>query len=258
ALAASKLNIDVAHIEAGLRSFNRLMPEEINRIVTDVIADYLFCPTELAVKNLAAEGITSNVYQVGDVMYDALIRFTGIAETTSNILSALDLTGREYYLMTIHRPVNADNRAQMIQLLKELSSSPCELVFPVHPRVKKQLLNLGMKQHPRIKFIEPVGYLDMLVLEKNAKAIITDSGGVQKEAYLHRVPCLTLRKETEWKETVADGWNTLVKDFRELPHLLTNLPEPRNWQPHYGEGRAADQIVTILSRIGENCGRDRG
>ena len=246
ALAASKLHIPIAHIEAGLRSFNRLMPEEINRVVTDVISDYLFCPTKLAVKNLADEGITEQVYNVGDVMYDALLHFTQIAEKSSDALSKLNLIQKSYYLMTIHRPVNANNTDQIQQLLNVLKSSPYDIVFPLHPRTKNQMEKSGILSHPKIKFVEPVGYLDMMMLEKNAKAIVTDSGGVQKEAYLHKVPCLTLRNETEWKETVADGWNTLVKDIDEIPHLLNNLPRPKIWQLHYGNGNAASQIVNIL------------
>lgn len=249
ALAAAKLNIPIAHIEAGLRSFNRTMPEEINRIVTDVISNLLFCPTPLAVENLKHDGITNGVHLVGDVMVDALQYYTPIGEAKSQILSSHNLTPKNYTLMTIHRPSNADSPERLAQLFKSLEKAPMPVIFPVHPRTRKLIASLFQNENHPVRLIEPLGYLDMMVLEKNAKVIITDSGGIQKEAYLHKVPCLTVRPETEWVETIEDGWNTLVNDrLDDLPGLITNPPEPKRWLAHYGDGQASQKIVEVFLR----------
>ncbi len=219
ALAASKLHIPIAHVEAGLRSFNRKMPEEINRILVDHISDILFCPTQTAVENLKREGIANGVYLVGDIMFDSLMHFSKISSIKSKILEKLNLKPKEYYLATVHRAENTDDYERLkniLMALSEISQSDKPVIFPIHPRTKKmvdffELNNLLDK----ILVIEPLGYLDMIKLEKNAKAILTDSGGVQKEAFWLKVPCITLREETEWVETVELGWNKLVGDDKE-------------------------------------------
>jgi len=247
ALAAAKLNIPIAHIEAGLRSFNRTMPEEINRVMTDVISTLLFCPTPVAIENLRHDGITGGVHLVGDVMVDALLHYTPIGEAKSQILTSHNLTPKNYSLMTIHRPSNADSPGRLVQLFECLKTASMPVIFPVHPRTRKLIGSLFQNENHPVRLIEPLGYLDMMVLEKNAKVIITDSGGIQKEAYLHKVPCLTVRPETEWVETVEDGWNTLVNDrLEDLPKLIVNPPEPKQWLTHYGDGQAAEKITEIL------------
>ncbi len=247
ALAAVKLHIPVAHVEAGLRSFNRTMPEEINRVVTDVVSNLLFCPTPTAVENLKHEGITAGVHQSGDVMVDALRYYTPIGEKKSTILKQLKLQRNQFVLMTIHRPANADSPERLKQLVQALDRVARPIIFPVHPRTRKLVDELFNSGNSPVRFIDPVGYLDMLVLEKNARVIVTDSGGIQKEAYLHKVPCLTVRPETEWVETVADGWNTLVNDrLVELPIFIQNPPAPKRWAEHYGDGQTAQKIVDIL------------
>ena len=211
ALASSKLHIPLAHIEAGLRSFNKNMPEEINRIVADHLSSLLFAPTETAVENLRREGIEKGVYLVGDIMFDALMHFSKISDAKSKILEALNLKPKEYYLATIHRAENTDNCERLKNILEALSSLDKPVIFPVHPRTKKKVEEYNLEfLIEKIQVIEPVGYLDMIQLEKNAKVILTDSGGVQKEAFWLRVPCITLRDETEWVETVRYGWNRLV------------------------------------------------
>jgi UDP-GlcNAc3NAcA epimerase len=213
ALAASKLHIKLAHVEAGLRSFNKRMPEEINRVLTDHVSDILFCPTQTAVENLKNEGITNGVYLVGDVMFDALLHFSKISDMKSNILERLNIKPKGYYLATIHRAENTDNYERLKNILTAFSKMNEIVVFPIHPRTRKMINYYGLNdllENYNVKVIDPVGYLDMLKLEKNAKAILTDSGGVQKEAFWLKVPCITLRDETEWIETVNLGWNRLV------------------------------------------------
>ena len=236
AVAAAKLHIPVAHVEAGLRSFNRRMPEELNRIVADQLSVLLFAPTETAVSNLAAEGMTRGVYLVGDVMQDALVEHLVAAENRSEILKQLDLSPNEYLLVTVHRAENTDSPQRLngiCEALRILSMNQ-RIVWPVHPRTRK-LLKPGMVA-PKISLIEPAGYLDMLMLEKGATAVLTDSGGVQKEARWLGVPCVTLRDETEWVETLQDGWNRLtgadpikivdaVKDIVRLFASRARMPE---------------------------------
>ena len=247
ALAAAKLHIKIVHIEAGLRSFNRDMPEEINRVVTDVLSDLLFVPTQVAVDNLKREGITSGIHVVGDVMVDALITYTKIAEKKSHILNQLKLEKEKFLLMTIHRPSNADHDDRLLSILKEVSRIDLPVIFPIHPRSRSRVEKLISQTNGNIRIVDPVGYLDMMLLEKYASVIITDSGGVQKEAYLHRTPCLTVRGETEWVETVSDGWNYIVGDHLEKISTLANkFPEPKEWNPHYGDGQSAAKIVRIL------------
>lgn len=215
ALAAAKLNIPVAHIEAGLRSFNRRMPEEINRILADHVSDLLFAPTETAVKNLEKEGITGNkVRLVGDVMFDAALFYGGKAEKESRVLETLGLTRGDYVLATIHRAENTDDPQRLATIFEGLSlvASSEKVILPLHPRTRKALENHGLfpLAQNRLFLIDPVGYLDMIMLEKKARVIATDSGGIQKEAFFCGVPCVTLRDETEWVELVDLGWNRLV------------------------------------------------
>jgi UDP-GlcNAc3NAcA epimerase len=214
ALAAAKLHIPVAHVEAGLRSYNRRMPEEINRVVTDHVSDLLFVPTAAAIRNLEVEGISSSkMHQTGDVMYDMAVLSARRAEERSTILRDLGLCRGEYFLATLHRPDNVD-RPDTLKILFEglvRISATFPVIWPVHPRTRPQLAAIGahLGGSDRVRLIDPVRYLDMVILEKNARVIVTDSGGVQKEAFFYRVPCVTLRDETEWVELVELGWNRL-------------------------------------------------
>ena len=252
ALAASKLHIKVGHIEAGLRSYDKSMPEEINRVLTDHCSDILFCPTETSVENLKREGVTNGVYLTGDVMVDALKGNIGIAEKKAMILNELDLKPKEYYLATVHRAENTDD----FNKLKSIVDAFCaieNLVFPCHPRTEKYLKDYGLWDGlvENVRVIKPVGYLDVLVLEKNAKKILTDSGGMQKEAYIFKVPCITLRNTTEWTETVEDGWNVLVGADKDTIIEMTNDFEPSLNTHNYkfGEGNASEKINEIIRGV---------
>jgi UDP-N-acetylglucosamine 2-epimerase len=213
ALAAAKLHVPVIHVEAGLRSFNRNMPEEINRVITDHLSDVRLCPTERAIDNLRLEGIAKGVHLVGDVMYDSLMDSVDRAGRTLMVLERLGLEDRRYLLVTVHRAENTDGLQRMngiMSALRELAESGQTIVFPVHPRTHKVLDGLSVRSSGRLQLTEPLSYLDMVRLESSARMILTDSGGVQKEAYWLGVPCITLREETEWVETVESGWNRLV------------------------------------------------
>jgi UDP-GlcNAc3NAcA epimerase len=236
ALVAAKLHISLAHIEAGLRSFNRRMPEEINRVVADHLSTLLFCPTTTAVANLRAEGITKGVYAVGDVMFDATLAASARAEANSRILTTLSLTPKTYAVATIHRAENTDDPAKIAEIMSWLATtvSPNILIMPIHPRTRK-LLNASNIPTKGIKLIEPLGYLDMTKLVHNATGIFTDSGGLQKEAYFHRVPCVTLRDETEWVETTEAGWNRLWRE--------PDTGRTRRDILDYGDGYAANLIT---------------
>lgn len=244
ALAGVKLNVPVIHVEAGLRSFNRQMPEEHNRVLTDHCADLLLCPTQTAVDLLARESITKGVHLVGDTMYDALLMFAQVARERSNILATHALTPDDYLLVTVHRPYNTDEPDNMRAILSALSQANKTVVFPIHPRTRQRL---PQTVAPNIRLIEPVGYLDMLTLAQNAHKILTDSGGLQKEAYFLGVPCVTLRPETEWVETLQDGWNVLVgaDETRILQAIQTSAPQQAP-QPLFGDGRAAQKIAKLL------------
>ncbi|MFN8384164.1 MAG: UDP-N-acetylglucosamine 2-epimerase (non-hydrolyzing) [Anaerolineales bacterium] len=247
ALVASKLQIPVAHVEAGLRSFNRDMPEEINRVLTDHISHLLFCPSQQAVDNLKLEGVTTGVHVVGDVMHDAILRYIGIAEKKSNILRSLNLETGNYLLATIHRASNVDTPERLFDILETLSMTGQTVAFPSHPRTLKAIRSAEFSLGKNIKLVEPVGYLDMLWLEKNARMILTDSGGVQKEAYWLGVPCITLRSETEWVETARTGWNIVAGVER--PNILAavrDFPIPTSRPPLFGNGNASHQIVQYL------------
>jgi len=249
ALAAAKLNIPVIHVEAGLRSFNRRTPEEINRVIVDHVSTFLFCPTTTAVNNLAAEGITKGVHLVGDVMYDALCHNLRTAEQKSKVLERLRLSPRAYLLASVHRAENTDrldNLGNILRAFTVLVESGQTIVFPVHPRTCERLGKFGENRHANLLRIAPVSYFDMLVLEKNAKMILTDSGGVQREAYWLRIPCVTLRDETEWVETVAAGWNTLAgADPHSIVAATKRLAPPAANPPPY-DGDCSRRIIKVL------------
>lgn len=251
-LAASKLNIKVAHVEAGLRSFDRTMPEEINRVLTDHTSDILFCPTETAVRNLKNEGITEGVYNVGDVMLDAVEYNKKLAEEKSEILEKLDLKPKEFMLATVHRASNTDSRENLSSIVKAFCSVEGIIVFPVHPRTKKYLMEYALWEKlcdsESVKVIPPVGYLDMLKLENNSKKILTDSGGVQKEAYMLGVPCITIRENTEWVETLEDGWNILVgADYEKIVDAIYEFERAKKKSNVFGEGKASEKIKLLLN-----------
>ena len=252
ALAAVKVNLAVAHVEAGLRSFNRRMPEEINRVLTDHASDLLFAPTEAAVANLTSEGLTgSKVCLAGDVMYDAALHYADEAGAQCSVLARLSLVPENYVLATVHRAENTDDPARLTIIFEALSqvASQCPVVVPLHPRTHKHLARLRIDTS-QLTVIDPVGYLDMMQLERHAKLIATDSGGVQKEAYFYRVPCVTLREETEWIELVEHGWNRVVPphsrdDVRQT--ILDSLHKSGNDVELYGGGQAARTIVAVLA-----------
>jgi len=248
ALAAAKLGIPVAHVEAGLRSFNRAMPEEINRVVADHLSTLLFCPSQTAVNNLAAEGITRGVHLVGDVMADALAFAAERAQRRSTVLARLGIAGQGYLLATVHRAENTDDPSRLGQILGALDALEEPVLFPVHPRTRKAIEALGYRPAPQVRLLDPVGYLDMVRLEQSARMILTDSGGVQKEAYWLGVPCVTLRNETEWVETVQAGWNVLVgADASRIVRTVGSFVRPALRPVVYGEGEAAARVCMHLS-----------
>ena len=253
ALAASKLHIRIAHVEAGLRSFDRTMPEEINRVLTDHISDFLFCPTGTAVANLKKEGVTDGVYCVGDVMADALEYNRNIAENKSSILDEMYLTSKEFMVATVHRPANTDSKNNLSSIVQAFCSvSDQEIVFPVHPRTEKFLKEYGLWDElcQHVKVIPPVGYLDMLKLMANSSKILTDSGGIQKEAYMLGVPCVTMRENTEWVETVKDGWNVLVgADYEKIVDAIAGFEGADVRSDVFGKGDASERICEILENI---------
>ncbi|MEC2077865.1 non-hydrolyzing UDP-N-acetylglucosamine 2-epimerase [Metabacillus fastidiosus] len=247
-LAASKLHIPIVHVEAGLRSFNKKMPEEVNRILTDHVSSFLFCPSDTSVKNLKDENITKHVYNVGDVMYDA-VRYNQDIADKSTILTDIGAVSKDYYLITVHRAENTEDRERIENILAAFSQIEGTKVWPIHPRTKNKLLSYGidLDKIPGLKVIEPIGYLDMLCLEKNAKKILTDSGGVQKEAYFVQTPCVTLRDETEWVETLKDNANVLVGADTEKILEAVQLTCNSDYPPIFGSGNTSEQIVKILS-----------
>ncbi|MBH8608659.1 non-hydrolyzing UDP-N-acetylglucosamine 2-epimerase [Thermoactinomyces sp. CICC 10521] len=249
ALAASKLHVPVAHVEAGLRSFNKRMPEEINRILTDHVSEWLFCPTQTAVNHLATEGIRRGVHLVGDVMLDAVQYNSRLANEKSGILKELNIKTGEYILITLHRAENTDDPARLSQIISALNELPLPAVLPLHPRTKGKMAQMGLAiTNPNVKLIEPVGYLDMLQLEVNAKKILTDSGGVQKEAFFAKVPCITMRDETEWTETVELGANLLVgADQSKILDAVDNFTvDFTRMKDVFGDGRASEKITDQL------------
>jgi UDP-GlcNAc3NAcA epimerase len=262
ALAASKLHIPVAHVESGLRSFNRRMPEEINRIAADHCADILLCPTQAAVKQLRREGLSRNVFFTGDVMLDAVREFSGIAAQRSTILHDLGIQSKGYVLATIHRAENTDSLERMEELVEILCGIGRPTILAMHPRLRSKLdrespyrhFGEKLKRAAHLQITPPLSYLNMLQLEANARIIVTDSGGVQKEAYFVATPCLTVRNETEWTETLKNGWNLVAGTSPEkiLP-LVASLWSHNGASPAgkpvltaFGNGRAADRILEIL------------
>ena len=285
AVAAVKLHIPAVHVEAGLRSFNRRMPEEINRIVTDEISSMLFCPTQTAVDNLKAEGIsfkdqgiekieinTQYAYLSGDVMYDSILYNSKLAREKSSMLTKFGLVPGKYILATIHRAENTDDPKKLkaiFSTFNKIAEEGQKIILPLHPRTSKYLSELNKKSqsfylHPNLTLIDPVGYLDMINLEQNARAIFTDSGGVQKEAYLMGIPCVTLRPETEWVETVTAGWNilcgsdpvkiedawTTLKKFNgsKAPFSEKKRDHLKESASHYGDGHASEKIIDMICR----------
>jgi UDP-N-acetylglucosamine 2-epimerase len=251
-LAASKLQIPVAHVEAGLRSFDKTMPEEINRILTDHVSDLLFCPTRTAVKNLENEGITEGVHNVGDVMVDALQYNIKVADDKSTILDDLDMHHKDFIVATVHRASNTDSIANLSSIVKAFCSVDANIVFPVHPRTEKYLRQYGLwdKLCEHVNVTSPVGYLDMLKLMSNSKKILTDSGGVQKEAYMLGVPCITMRDNTEWVETVDDGMNVLVgADCTMIMDAINGFECSDVKGNAFGNGDACERICEILNSV---------
>ena len=255
ALAAVKLHVPVAHVEAGLRSFERRMPEEINRIVADRLSALLLCPSDTAVSNLAREGITEGVVNVGDVMYDSVLHNVSLAEQRSGILAELGLSRKSFHLATVHRAENTDDRDRLEGILHAFRQIETPIVFPVHPRTRKVLGEALGGMGGSIRVIEAVSYLDMLMLERNARLILTDSGGVQKEAYWLDTPCVTLRDQTEWVELVEAGHNVIVgADTRRILEAVERIDSSGVADPAggrrdlYGNGHSAETVVQCLAR----------
>jgi len=248
ALVAAKLHCPVGHVEAGLRSFNRAMPEEINRVLADRVSDLLFCPTQTAVDNLEREGITRGCHMTGDVMYDALKYYRRKLGDDNHLIEEFNMAPGEYYLLTVHRAENTDDPENLRAIIETMAGLDKPVVFPVHPRTRNVMDKMGLTLSGMILPIDPVGYLQMMALESGAKKILTDSGGVQKEAYMLGIPCVTLREETEWVETIDEGWNILVgtdrEAIRKAVHALDPPPERKDL---FGDGHAAEKIAELLN-----------
>lgn len=254
AIVGAKLHIPVVHVEAGLRSYDREMPEEINRVVSDAISTILFCPTQIAVNNLKREGIIKGVYNVGDIMFETYLYYKDNVQKTSTILNKLNLKHKEFILCTIHRASNTDNIENLKNIFIGLTNSKETIILPLHPRTKKKInQNESFKKYigPNIKIIDPIGYFDMIYLEVNAKKIVTDSGGVQKEAYFNKTPCITLKKSTGWVETIEQGVNKLVGvDPEKIKESINNFhPQEQNYSKSlYGDGKTSEKIIKILNQ----------
>ncbi len=249
-LAASKVFVPVAHVEAGLRSFNRRMPEEVNRVVSDHLSDLLLCPSETAIRNLGAEGISANVHLVGDVMLDVL-HWAGprVDERGPRALAGLGVQEKRYLLVTIHRAENTDEPARVASIVDALNALDEPVVFPAHPRTRRAMATAGVELSPHVRLIDPLGYVEMMSLTRSARLVLTDSGGLQKEAYWLGVPCLTLRDQTEWVETVEAGWNTLVGADREwIVDAVRTVAPPGSRPDLYGDGGGAERCVDLLEQ----------
>ncbi len=248
ALAAAKLGLKTAHIEAGLRSFNHSMPEELNRIVADHLSDLLFCPTEAAMNNLAKEGLAERAYLVGDIMTDSLKLGLELAKDNSDILNELTLNPGTFLLLTLHRPYNVDDPKLLSLILTGLNSLNKLIVFPVHPRTRNILCQIEPEKFNNIRFIEPLSYLDFLTLMQASEMILTDSGGIQKEAYIIGKICITLRPETEWIETVKTGWNILLPpQSKEFPEKILSVSKPSIHPPLFGS-EVSQKILSVLEQ----------
>lgn len=249
ALVASKMLIPVVHVEAGLRSFNKAMPEEQNRILTDHISSKLFAPTETAIRNLKNEGIVENIYNVGDVMFDAVLHFGEIAKKNSTIIERLNLKDKEFILTTIHRAENTNNISRLKNIIEALNASEKTIVLPLHPRTKKYVSDYNLEFGDNIIVIDPIGYLDMLALESNCVKIVTDSGGVQKEAFFMKKPCITMRDETEWVETVENDWNRIVgTDKEKILDAIVNFIPSQPQMDIFGDGKSSEKICSIIEK----------
>ncbi len=248
-LAAVKLGIKTLHIEAGLRSFNRSMPEEINRIISDHTSDYLFAPTQTAANNLTLEGLSEKTFLTGDIMVDSLNQNIEKAKQYLGIINELDLKSKDYYLLTLHRPYTVDDPQNLRLILKKLSTLDIQIIFPVHPRTRKIIEENKIKISNNIKIIKPVGYLDFIKLEQNAEKILTDSGGIQKEAYILKKPCVTIRPETEWIETVEDSWNILaMPDDNDFCKSILSF-NPTTKQRNIFGNNVAEKMVSRINKI---------
>ncbi len=251
ALAAAKLHIPLAHVEAGLRSYNKSMPEEVNRLLTDHVSDLSLCPTQTAVRNLARESIVEGVHLVGDVMYDAFLQNLRVARGQTRVLDELGLAPGSFLLVTVHRAENTDDRGRLRSILRGLEAGGVQVIFPVHPRTRAALQALEWPGASNIRLIDPVGYLEMLALEEAASMILTDSGGVQKEAYFLGTPCVTLRDRTEWTETVESGWNVLVgTEACAIAEAIRGFRPGGSPPPVFGDGAAAERIARVLEAAG--------
>ena len=250
ALAAAQMRIPVAHVEAGMRSFDRAMPEELNRTLADHASDLLFCPTQTAVDNLANENLRAGVHLVGDVMADVALAFLPVAEERSSALEDNGVEPGKYALMTVHRAGNVDVPERLERVVELAEQLPLPAVFPVHPRTRARLRSAGLEERleAAVKVTKPLGYLDFLKLAAHAQVVMTDSGGVQKEAFLVGTPCVTLRNTTEWVETIEHGWNVLVDLDVGAALAALDRPPPSGPQPElYGGGHAAERIRDLLS-----------
>lgn len=259
ALAAVKLHIPIAHVEAGIRFYDKRVPEEVNRLITDQLCDLLFCPTQNAVEALEREGITKGVHLVGDVMLDTLLKFKEIAAENSSILQDLSLEPDQFYLATVHRPINTNNRTRLLEIFLAFEALDLPVILPLHPRTQRYLkehtLYERVKRFSNITLINPVGYLDFLMLEQNARLILTDSGGVQREAYFLGVPCVTLKEEElcPWPETVRDGWNIMVlPDHKRILQTVYTFQRPQHLGRAFGDGTACKKVVEIINRSSIN------
>ncbi len=262
ALAATKMKIDLAHVEAGLRSFDWNMQEEINRILTDRVSSTLFCPTIGAVRNLKKEGISGGVHNVGDIMYELSMKMADVASRKSAILDELEVRAGRYVLVTVHRAENTDFPARLTSIVRGISGIKDTIVFPLHPRTRKMLekfdLLKKLEKNRNLRIIPPAGYLDMVNLERNARKIVTDSGGVQKEAYFFKVPCVTVRDRTEWTETTENGWNKLVDaDFRRIASEVSSDFRPGRHVNHYGDKDTSSRITKILKEGVKRYGKNK-
>jgi UDP-N-acetylglucosamine 2-epimerase len=250
ALAAAKLHVPVAHVEAGLRSFNRRMPEEINRVIADQLSDLLFCPSQVAAGNLAREGITNGVHIVGDVMAEAVRAFAPTRERAEEMVRHEGLAPGKYFVATIHRAENTDDAGRLHQILSAFAAIGEPIVFPAHPRVCNAIARHNVAVPANVRLTAPAGYVEMLALVTAARAVLTDSGGLQKEAYWLGVPCVTLRDETEWVETVEGGWNHLAgADAERIVATVRELKVPATRPPLYGERGAVARVCALLTGL---------
>lgn len=246
ALAASKLHIPVCHVEAGLRSYNKLMPEEQNRIVADHLSTLLLCPTQTAIDNLKKEGVIEGVSLTGDVMLDASLFYRTLENKNSKLPSLPD----NFFLATIHRAENTDSEKRLTSIVHALNDCGKNGILPLHPRTKKYLETYNLKFNSNIKIIDPIGYFDMIELESRADFIITDSGGVQKEAYFFEKPCITLRDQTEWVETVFIGWNIIVgANYNKIVDAISGFSPPKEHPDLYGDGNSGQIIIEELLKL---------